>query len=48
MTPDFAEYAWKNDQRIAQLTGQVFSEAYREKVLGNPAGRFDSTAATWP
>ncbi|MCG7363401.1 DsbA family protein [Pseudoroseomonas ludipueritiae] len=46
MTPDFAAYAWKNDQRIAQLTGQVFSEAYREKVLGDPAGRFDSTAAT--
>lgn len=46
MTPEFADYAWKNDQRIAQLTGQTFSEAYREKVLGNPGGRFDSAAAT--
>lgn len=46
MTPDFAAYAWQNDQRIAQMTGQVFSEAYREKVLGDPNGRFDSTAAT--
>ena len=46
MTPDLAAHAWRNDQRIAQMTGQVFSEAYREKVLGDPAGRFDSTAAT--
>jgi putative protein-disulfide isomerase len=46
MTPEFAAYAWKNDQRIAEMTGQVFSEAYREKVLGNPNGRFDSTEAT--
>jgi putative protein-disulfide isomerase len=46
MTPDFAAYAWKNDQRIAEMTGQVFSDAYRERVLGNPEGRFDSTAAT--
>jgi putative protein-disulfide isomerase len=46
MTPDFAEYAWRNDQRIAEMTGQVFSDAYKEKVLGNPAGRLDSTVAT--
>ncbi|MDB5369720.1 MAG: protein-disulfide isomerase [Roseomonas sp.] len=46
MTPDFAAYAWANDQRIAATTGQVFSEAYRETVLGDPDGRFDSTAAT--
>ncbi|MBO1074273.1 DsbA family protein [Roseomonas marmotae] len=46
MTPDFATYAWRNDQRIGQMTGQVFSDAYREKVLGDPSGRFDSTAAT--
>jgi putative protein-disulfide isomerase len=46
MTPDFAAYAWQNDQRIAEMTGQTFSETYREKVLGNPEGRFDSTAAT--
>jgi putative protein-disulfide isomerase len=46
MTPDFAEQAWKNDQRIAEMTGQVFSETYREQVLANPARRFDSTAAT--
>jgi putative protein-disulfide isomerase len=46
MTPDFAEQAWKNDQRIAEMTGQVFSETYREQVLANSARRFDSTAAT--
>lgn len=46
MTPDFADYAWKNDQRIAALTGQVFSEAYREKVLGQTDGKIDSGPAT--
>jgi len=30
----FAEYAWANDQRIARLTGQRFSERYRDDVLG--------------
>lgn len=41
MDADFAEYAWRNDQRIAQLTGQVFSAAYRENVLQS-GGDFDS------
>lgn len=41
MDVDFAEYAWRNDQRIAQLTGQVFSAAYRENVLRS-GGDFDS------
>lgn len=46
MTPDFAEYAWKNDCRIRDLTGQIFSDAYREKVLGNFDTTFDSGPAT--
>lgn len=46
MDAQFAAYAWSNDQRIAQLTGQPFSPAYREQVLGQPAGRFDSGPAT--
>ena len=46
MTAEFAEYAWKNDRRIAELTGQVFSEAYREKVLGDLGSKFDSGPAT--
>ena len=46
MTPDFADYAWKNDCRIRDLTGQTFSEAYREKVLGNFDTTFDSGPAT--
>jgi putative protein-disulfide isomerase len=46
MTPEFAEYAWKNDRRIAELTGQVFSEAYRDKVLGDFETKFDSGPAT--
>ena len=43
-TPDFADYAWSNDQRIAGMTGQVFSTAYREQVLLAPGRRFDSGA----
>lgn len=46
MTPDFAAYAWKNDCRIRDLTGQTFSEAYREKVLGDFDTTFDSGPAT--
>ena len=26
MTAEFAEYAWKNDQRIRDITGQTFSQ----------------------
>lgn len=42
MSEAFARHAWRNDQRIAELTGQVFSEAYRDRILqvGTP---FDST-----
>jgi putative protein-disulfide isomerase len=46
MTAEFADYAWKNDQRIRTLTGQTFSEAYRDKVLGKLDGKFDSGPAT--
>jgi putative protein-disulfide isomerase len=46
MTPDFAEYAWKNDRKIHELTGQTFSQAYREKVLGDFDTTFDSGPAT--
>ncbi|WP_397535985.1 DsbA family protein [Roseateles sp.] len=43
MDARFAAYAWSNDQRIQQLTGQPFSERYREALLNHPAGgRFDS------
>ncbi len=42
----FATYAWDNDQRIARLTGQLFSERYREKVLSDRSRRFDSGPAT--
>jgi putative protein-disulfide isomerase len=42
----FASYAWANDQRIAQLTGQAFSEDYRSKVLGASDGTLDSGPAT--
>lgn len=33
VTPEFARHAWSNDQRIAQLTGQVFSDSYRDNLL---------------
>lgn len=46
MDDAFAAYAWANDQRIARLTGQVFSDRYREQVLGDRAQPFDSGAAT--
>jgi len=42
----FAEYAWSNDQRIAHMTGQPFSEAYQHNVLGNLGAPFDSAFST--
>jgi len=42
----FAAHAWSADQRIAAMTGQVFSEVYRRDVLGNRAARIDSGPAT--
>lgn len=46
MNDEFAAYAWSNDQRIAHLTGQNFSERYRELVLKNRQQRFDSGPST--
>ncbi|MBY5402051.1 MAG: DsbA family protein [Rhizobium sp.] len=42
----FAAYAWHNDQRINRLTGQVFSQLYRDQVLGGADTMFDSAPAT--
>ncbi|OYT91202.1 MAG: protein-disulfide isomerase [Burkholderiales bacterium PBB3] len=46
MDAAFADYAWSNDQRIAKLTGQRFTEDYRSKVLGHFGSRFDSATTT--
>jgi len=46
MDAAFADYAWSNDQRIAKLTGQRFTEDYRSQVLGHLGSRFDSATAT--
>lgn len=46
MGAEFAAYAWSNDQRIAKLTGQVFSDAYRTQVLTDTGQPFDSGPAT--
>lgn len=46
MSPDFANYAWSNDQRIEKITGQIFSEDYRTKILSNYSLRIDSWMAT--
>jgi putative protein-disulfide isomerase len=46
MDDDFAAYAWANDQRIERLTGQPFSEHYRDRVLGDRQRPFDSGPAT--
>lgn len=46
MDAQFAAYAWSNDQRIRQLTGQPFSQSYRDNVLGAHGALFDSGPAT--
>jgi putative protein-disulfide isomerase len=46
MDAAFADFAWSNDLRIAKLTGQRFTEAYRANVLGKLGSRFDSTTTT--
>jgi putative protein-disulfide isomerase len=46
MDAQIAAYAWQNDQRIARLTDQPFSELYRTEVLGKIGGMFDSAPAT--
>lgn len=46
MDAAFATFAWENDQRIARLTGQPFSQAYRDQVLGASDAMFDSAPAT--
>ena len=46
MDAQLAAYAWANDQRIQQLTGQPFTQAYRDQILGAEGGRFDSGPAT--
>lgn len=46
MDDEFAAYAWTNDRRIERLTGQRFSERYREQVLGDRQRPFDSGPAT--
>ena len=46
MDAGFADYAWSNDQRIARLTGQPFSDAYRQNVLKDHTRLFDSGPAT--
>ncbi|WP_283149161.1 DsbA family protein [Silvimonas soli] len=46
MTTTKREYFWSNDQRIEQLTGQVFSQAYYDDVLSDFTSRFDSWLPT--
>ncbi|MGP5310902.1 DsbA family protein [Vreelandella alkaliphila] len=46
MDHEFAAYAWSNDQRIERLTGQLFTQLYRDHVLSDHQQRFDSSAAT--
>ncbi|OAM31523.1 MULTISPECIES: DsbA family protein [Eikenella] len=33
MDTEFSTYAWENDQRIAKLTGAIFSPAYQQNLL---------------
>jgi len=46
MSKEWVEHAWRNDQRIAQMTGQIFSQAYHDKVLNGAGVHFDSSHAT--
>ncbi len=46
MDADFVVHAWQNDQRIAELTGLPFSDAYRQNVLSADGQPFDSAAMT--
>ena len=46
MDDGFAAFAWSNDQRIARLSGQIFSEAYRRNVLADHTRLLDSGPAT--
>ncbi|MBV4507575.1 DsbA family protein [Pseudomonas sp. BW13M1] len=46
MDDDFAAYAWSNDQRIERLTGQTFTERYRDQVLADRLQAFDSGPST--
>jgi putative protein-disulfide isomerase len=41
-----ATHAWTNDQRIAKMTGQVFSEFYRDNILARRDRPFDSGPLT--
>jgi putative protein-disulfide isomerase len=41
-----AEHSWRNSTRITELTGQIYTDQYRERILDNPHGRLDSTLAT--
>lgn len=43
ITAEFAQHARSNDLRIASLTGQPFTPAYFERILGHGSLRFDST-----
>jgi putative protein-disulfide isomerase len=46
MNAEMANYFWSNDQRIAQMTGQEFSQAYKDHVLADLNTPFDSTPST--
>ncbi|GGP24658.1 DsbA family protein [Silvimonas amylolytica] len=46
MTAQKRDYFWQNDQRIAEMTGQPFTQAYYDQVLCDFDSRFDSALAT--
>lgn len=46
MTSQFRNYAWANDQRIAALTGQTFSQTYYDRVLSDEMRALDSGPAS--
>ncbi len=46
MDAGFTAHAWASDQRIKQLSGQPFSQAYLDNVLNARGTLLDSAAAT--
>lgn len=46
VTPQLRDYVLHHDQRIAQLSGQPFGDAYKNGLLGDASAVFDSEPPT--
>ena len=46
VTPQLRDYVLHHDQRIAEMSGQPFGEAYKNGLLSDPSAVFDSEPPT--